>query len=247
MPKIVVDGYVAAGAGNNKTANETTNQEKLQNWFNAPANWEKLAEQLTKKLGADKFKNVTLSSPTVTYETISTDSEIRIPKVTFTVAAKDGYNLTEPIGETKQISLSIRVLYTSATSTQNALRYQGVSFSAVPNRASNPNDETTIKNVNVYLNYTGPAIVLNSDLPEVGSANNTTINGTSPIRNEDISTKLKALLNKTTGVNDPTELMLAITKYVQTFDPKYLSTKTDNGYRAWVSWMWTNRSALSQR
>ncbi|UBX97233.1 hemagglutinin [Mycoplasmopsis synoviae] len=41
--------------------------------------------------------------------------------------------------------------------------------------------------------------------------------------------------------------MLAITKYIQSFDPKYLSTRTDNGYRAWVSWMWTNRSALSQR
>ncbi|UBX98446.1 hypothetical protein K6987_02680 [Mycoplasmopsis synoviae] len=247
MPKIVVEGYEADGEGNGKATHEDANKALLQQWFDTPANWEKLSEQLTKKLGSDKFKNVTLANPVISYNDVSTGSEVRIPKVTFTVAAKDGYNLTEPTGNTKQISLSIRVLYTSATSTQNALRYQGVAFSGAPGNPSNPNDANVMRNVNVYLNYTGPAIVLNSDLPEVGSANNTTINGTSPIRNEDISTKLKALLNKTTNTNDPTELMLAITKYIQTFDPKYLSTRTDNGYRAWVSWMWTNRSALSQR
>ncbi|MFL0980115.1 hemagglutinin, partial [Mycoplasmopsis synoviae] len=92
MPKIVVEDYQPPGHGNNKHTNETTNQQKLQNWFNISSNWEKLSEQLTKKLGADKFKNVTLSSPKVTYETISTGRDVRIPKVTFTVAAKDGYN-----------------------------------------------------------------------------------------------------------------------------------------------------------
>ncbi|MFL1038888.1 hemagglutinin, partial [Mycoplasmopsis synoviae] len=107
--------------------------------FNISSNWEILSEQLTKKLGADKFKNVTLSSSTVTYETISTGRDVRIPKVTFTVAAKDGYNLTKPTGETKQISLSIRVLYTSQNQTKNALRYQGVSFSAAPNGANSVN------------------------------------------------------------------------------------------------------------
>ncbi|WP_225606980.1 hemagglutinin [Mycoplasmopsis synoviae] len=137
MPKIVVEGYQPTSHGRNKENDETTNQnqEKLQNWFNDPANWEKLSEQLTKKLGADKFKNVTLSSPKVTYETISTSRDVRIPKVTFTVAAKDGYNLTAPTGGTKQITLSIRVLYTSQNQTENALRYQGVSSSAAPNRA----------------------------------------------------------------------------------------------------------------
>ncbi|UBX97932.1 hemagglutinin [Mycoplasmopsis synoviae] len=135
MPKIVVEDYQPAGHGNNKDTNETTNQQKVQEWFNTSSNWEKLSEQLTKKLGADKFKNVTLSSPTVTYETISTSRDVRIPKVTFTVAAKDGYNLTAPTGGTKQITLSIRVLYTSQNQTENALRYQGVSSSAAPNRA----------------------------------------------------------------------------------------------------------------
>ncbi|UBX99386.1 hypothetical protein [Mycoplasmopsis synoviae] len=44
--------------------------------------------------------------------------------------------------------------------------------------------------------------------------------------------------------------MLAITKYVQTFDPKYLtSVPADAGndrYRAWVSWLRTNNTRLSQ-
>ncbi|MEX0364411.1 hemagglutinin, partial [Mycoplasmopsis synoviae] len=80
----------------------------------------KLSEQLTKKLGADKFKNVTLSSPTVTYETISTSRDVRIPKVTFTLQGKDGYILQTDNGATSSLTLSIRVLYTSASSTQNA-------------------------------------------------------------------------------------------------------------------------------
>ncbi|AKB11006.1 hypothetical protein VY93_01355 [Mycoplasmopsis synoviae ATCC 25204] len=70
MPKIVVPGYEADTTGSSKDTNENENRPLLQQWFDTPANWEKLSEQLTKKLGADKFKNVTLSSPKVTYETI---------------------------------------------------------------------------------------------------------------------------------------------------------------------------------
>ncbi|MFN3044448.1 GA module-containing protein [Mycoplasmoides gallisepticum] len=241
MPKIVVPGYQAASAGTNKAQHETTNQEKLQQWFTTESNWEKLSEQLTKKLGADKFKNVTLTNPQVSYEDVttgsSTSSEVRIPKVTFKVAAKNGYQLSNEDETTTTLELKIRVLYTSASSTQNALKYQGVSFSREPKNTKIVNDANVKANVNVYLNYTGQAIVLNADLPQVGSQENTTINGTSPIKDTDLATKVKALLNKTTNTNDPTDLMKAITKYVQTFDPKYLSTRTDNGYRASVSWM----------
>ncbi|MFA7704174.1 hemagglutinin [Mycoplasmopsis synoviae] len=250
MPRIVVEGYQPAGHGSNKEAHETTNQnqEKLQNWFNAPANWEKLAEQLTKKLGADKFKNVTLTNPIVTYEEITVDKYTwKNPKVTFAVEAKPGYQLASGAGTSTTLELKIRVLYTSESSTQNLLTIQEASSSAAPSGANTADHAKTIKDVNVYLNYTGPAIVLDTTLPEVGNANNTIINGTSPITDETLAAKVKTLFNKTTNTNDPTELMLAITKYVQTFDPKYLSTRTDNGYRAWVSWMWTNRSALSQR
>ncbi|WP_258408902.1 hemagglutinin [Mycoplasmopsis synoviae] len=226
MPKIVVqgyqaDGYVADGQGNNRAAHEDANKTKLQNWFNAPANWEKLSEQLTKKLGADKFKNVTLSSPTVTYETISTGRDVRIPKVTFTVTAKNGYNLTAPTGNTKQISLSIRVLYTSASSTENALRYQGVSFSATPKDASVENPATAIKNVNVYLNYTGPSIVLDQAVPAVGTANNTSLNGTSNV-DGDFNTKFKKLLVRVlNGGHAESSLFQAVINYVNKFDPKF--------------------------
>ncbi|WP_225597246.1 hemagglutinin [Mycoplasmopsis synoviae] len=155
MPKIVVQGYEADGAGNGKATNEAANQQKLQQWFDTPANWEKLSEQLTKKLGADKFKNVTLSSPKVTYETISTGKNVKIPKVTFTLQGKEGYNLQIDNGASQSLTLLIRVLYTSADATENALRYQGVSFSAAPNKAKEANHNQTIKDVNVYLNYPG--------------------------------------------------------------------------------------------
>ncbi|MFL1049552.1 hypothetical protein ACJOMM_04025, partial [Mycoplasmopsis synoviae] len=63
MPKKDVDDYVADGEGNGKATHEEANKTKLQNWFKGPANWKKLSEQLTKKLGVDKFKNVTLTNP----------------------------------------------------------------------------------------------------------------------------------------------------------------------------------------
>ncbi|WP_391516871.1 hypothetical protein [Mycoplasmoides gallisepticum] len=237
MPKIVVEGYQPAGHGSNKDTNETTNREKLKAWFGKESNWTGLSEQLTKKLGAERFKNIKLTFKDVIYETISTGSDVKIPKVTFTVAAKDGYQLGNEKGTTTTLELKIRVLYTSQNQTQNALKYQGVSFSREPSQTRTINDANVKANVNVYLNYTGPAIVLDADLPAVGSANNTTINGTSPIRNEDISRKLKALLNKTTNTNDPTDLMKAITKYVQTFDPKFKTSVGNDRYQAWVSWM----------
>ncbi|MFL1058415.1 hypothetical protein ACJONP_03815, partial [Mycoplasmopsis synoviae] len=108
MPKIVVDDYVADGEGNGKATHEEANKTKLQNWFKAPANWKKLSEQLTKKLGVDKFKNVTLTNPIVTYEEVTVNSNTwKNPKVTFNIQAKPGYQLTQPTTDPKQISLTI--------------------------------------------------------------------------------------------------------------------------------------------
>ncbi|MFL1043538.1 hemagglutinin, partial [Mycoplasmopsis synoviae] len=61
MPKIVVDdGYVEVIEENIKENNKNTNKQKLQAWIKA--NQDKftlVADQLTRKLGSDKFKNVT--------------------------------------------------------------------------------------------------------------------------------------------------------------------------------------------
>ncbi|MFL1043449.1 hemagglutinin [Mycoplasmopsis synoviae] len=248
MPKIVVDGYVADGAGANKAQHETENTRLLQQWFDTPANWEKLSEQLTKKLGSSKFKNIVLTSPMVSYE--DTSSNTRVPKVTFTLRGKEGYNLQTDNGATSSLTLSIRVLYTSAESTQNVLQMQGASSSATPGNTRTVSDTNVLRNVNVYLNYTGPVILLDADLPAVGTANNTTINGTSKIEGNDLATKVKALLNKTANQNDPTDLMKAITKYVQTIDPKYLTSVPasagNSRYRAWVSWLKTEGVVLKQ-
>ncbi|MFL0972972.1 hemagglutinin, partial [Mycoplasmopsis synoviae] len=79
MPKIVVQGYVADTTGSSKDTNENANRPLLQQWFDTPANWEKLSEQLTKKLGYDKFKNVTLTNPVISYDDVSTGRDVRIP------------------------------------------------------------------------------------------------------------------------------------------------------------------------
>ncbi|MFL1058378.1 hemagglutinin [Mycoplasmopsis synoviae] len=230
MPKIVVDDYVADTTGNNKDTNETANKTKLQNWFNTSSNWEKLSEQLTKKLGADKFKNVVLATPTVSYE--DNGSNTRIPKVTFTLRGKDGYILQTDNGATLSLTLSIRVLYTSADATQNALRYQGASSSAAPRNAT-VNDPNVRSKVNVYVNYTGPNIELDAELPQVGSQDNTSINGTS---NVDGAFNTAFRENPSRGLlftnRYPNPLLKSVINYVNKFDPKYRAefvTNSKNG------------------
>ncbi|WP_369027512.1 hypothetical protein [Mycoplasmopsis synoviae] len=219
MPKIVVEGYEADGEGNGKATHEDANKALLQQWFDTPANWEKLSEQLTKKLGADKFKNVVLTAPTVSYE--DNGSNTRIPKVTFTLQGKDGYILQTDNGATSSLTLSIRVLYTSASSTQNALRYQGASSSAAPSGSTPSNNAAVIRDVNVYMNYTGPSIVLDEALPTVGATPNTSINGTSNVEGT-FNTKFKNLLvNVVGGSFTQTSLLQAIINYVNKFDPKF--------------------------
>ncbi|UBX97227.1 hemagglutinin [Mycoplasmopsis synoviae] len=222
MPKIVVDGYVADGAGANKAQHEDANKTKLQEWFKTSSNWEKLAEQLTKKLGASKFKNVVLTAPTVSYE--DDESNTRIPKVTFTLRGKDGYTLQTDNGASQSLTLSIRVLYTTENQTENALKYQGASASAsaVPNNTTTVNDENVSRTVNVYLNYTGPAIVLDQVVPAVGTAANTLINGTSNVDGA-FNTAFRGKLSKgllfTNRYANP--LLKSVINYVNKFDPKY--------------------------
>ncbi|WP_369021666.1 hemagglutinin [Mycoplasmopsis synoviae] len=151
MPKIVVSGYEADGAGVNKAQHEEANKTKLQQWFATESNWEKLSEQLTKKLGADKFKNVKLTYKSITLTDFTVDRATRwYPTVKFSVEANEGYT-----NSTKEIDLVVRVLYKSAeANAANVFTHEGASSSATPNNAKNANDKTTKRTVNVYLNYT---------------------------------------------------------------------------------------------
>ncbi|MFA7701772.1 hemagglutinin [Mycoplasmopsis synoviae] len=154
MPKIVVSGYEADGAGVNKAQHEEANKTKLQQWFATESNWEKLSEQLTKKLGADKFKNVKLTYKSITLTDFTVDRATRwYPTVKFSVEANEGYTLNT--NSTKEIDLVVRVLYKSAeANAANVFTHEGASSSATPNNAKNANDKTTKRTVNVYLNYT---------------------------------------------------------------------------------------------
>ncbi|AKB11007.1 hypothetical protein VY93_01390 [Mycoplasmopsis synoviae ATCC 25204] len=180
MPKIVLTDFDKNWEQNSE------NERKIREWFDNAVNWAGLSDQLTKKLGAERFKNVKLTYKEVTFST----NAVKTPTVKFTVAAKEGYTLDNSANE---ISLVVRVLYNHDNESTIQLPTQGASSSAVPNRASSPNDETTIKTVNVYLNYTGPNIELDAELPQVGSQDNTSINGTSSVTG-DFNDKFKKLL-----------------------------------------------------
>ncbi|AQT41490.1 hypothetical protein ACJOMT_03550 [Mycoplasmopsis synoviae] len=193
MPKIVLNNFDKTWGQN------TANQDKIKAWFGDPANWAGLEDQLTKRLGSDKFKNVklTYASVTLTDFTVGKGVTRWYPTVKFNVKANEGYTLDT--NSTREIDLVVRVLYKSAeANAANVFTHEGASPSAVPKNTKTPNDPKVIKNVNVYLNYTGPSIVLDEAHPTVGSQDNTSINGTSNVTG-DFNTKFKNLLVNVVG------------------------------------------------
>ncbi|AQT41484.1 hemagglutinin [Mycoplasmopsis synoviae] len=146
MPKIVLEGF------DSSWTNDLDNQTKIREWFDNAANWAGLSDQLTKKLGAERFKNVKLTFKNATF----VGTNIKTPTVTFTVAAKEGYTLVDS-GENAsatEISLVVRILYNRGSESTIQMPTQGASSSAAPGNPTEPNNATVIKNVNVYLNYT---------------------------------------------------------------------------------------------
>ncbi|WP_117274096.1 GA module-containing protein [Mycoplasmoides gallisepticum] len=188
----------------------------LTTWFNQ--NQDKLslvAEQLTKKLGEEKFKNMTLSDPKISWDELVMNSKtILTPKVTFTLTPKKGYKKADDSSQT--VTLTIRNLYKEADPNKNLFATQGASSSAAPQN-SKVDDANVKAKVNVYLNYTGPNIELDAKFPQVGSQNNTSINGTSNV-DGNFNTKFKELLVRD---NAQTSLLQAIINYVNKFDPKF--------------------------
>ncbi|WP_225606992.1 hypothetical protein [Mycoplasmopsis synoviae] len=236
MPKIVTTALPTTVAPMNREYNEsptsgyefwkTRNALILTTWFNQ--NQDKLsliADQLTKKLGEEKFKNMTLSNPTITWDEVrfsnrGSNKGYLTPKVTFNLAAKEGYALAQD--SATSVTLTIRVLYKDSNPEVNVFQTQGSSPSAAPNGANSANHAQTIKDVNVYLNYTGPAIVLDQAVPAVGTAANTSINGTSNVDGA-FNTAFRG--NPSSGLlftnRYPNPLLQSVINYVNKFDPKF--------------------------
>ncbi|MFL1037859.1 hemagglutinin, partial [Mycoplasmopsis synoviae] len=101
---------------------------KIRKWFDNAANWEGLSDQLTKKLGAERFKNVKLTYKELTFST----NAVKTPTVTFTVEAQDGYTVDNSGNE---ISLVVRVLYNGGSESTIQLPTQGASCSGAPRGA----------------------------------------------------------------------------------------------------------------
>ncbi|WP_369024367.1 hemagglutinin [Mycoplasmopsis synoviae] len=231
MPKIVTTALPTTVAPMNREYDESPtgghefwkgrNKQVLDAWF--AANQDKLslvAEQLTKKLGEEKFKNMVLSNPTISWDEVkfSKGNVTRLyltPKVTFNLAAKEEYEKSSDSLET--VTLTIRNLYKAADPNTNLFATQGASSSAAPGNTMKPNDATTIEKVNVYLNYTGPSIVLDAEFPQVGNQNNTSLNGTSNVTGA-FNNAFRGLLFTKRLVNP---LMQSVINYVNKFDPKF--------------------------
>ncbi|MFA7700226.1 hemagglutinin [Mycoplasmopsis synoviae] len=205
MPKIVLTDFDKTWAQNSE------NEGKIREWFATVSNWATLSDQLTKKLGAERFKNVKLTFKEASF---SSDN-IKTPTVTFTVAVQDGYTLDN---STNEISLVVRVLYNRDNESTIQLPTQGDSSSAAPAGSTPSNNAAVIRDVNVYMNYTGPALILNAALPTVGNAANTSLNGTSNVTDEDFNAAFRGLLFTNRYVNP---LMQSVINYVNKFDPKY--------------------------
>ncbi|MFL1037794.1 hemagglutinin, partial [Mycoplasmopsis synoviae] len=95
--------------------NDLGNQTKITESFHNAANWAALSDQLTKKLRAERFKNVKLTFKNATF----VGTNIKTPTVTFTVPAKEGYTLVDS-GENAsatEISLVVRIWCDRGTET----------------------------------------------------------------------------------------------------------------------------------
>ncbi|MFL0973695.1 hemagglutinin [Mycoplasmopsis synoviae] len=167
-----------------------------------------------------------LSTPTITWDEVEFSNKgsnkvYLTPKVTFNLAAKDGYALAE--GSTTTVTLTIRVLYKDSNLTRNVLSTQGAYYTAAPKNAIV--DDANVKaKVNVYMNYTGPNIELDADLPRVGEQENTSLNGTSNVT-DDFNNKFNKLLIR---YKAETSLFQAVINYVNKFDPKFRAAFVTN-------------------
>ncbi|MFL1049478.1 hemagglutinin [Mycoplasmopsis synoviae] len=200
---------------------------KLENDLEKHQTEQGLSDQLTKKLGAERFKNVKLTFKEASF---SGENNVKTPTVTFTVAAKDGYTLVDSKenASATEISLVVRVLYNRDNESTIQMPTQGASPTAVPNGANTADHPQTIKDINVYLNYTGSAIVLDQAVPAVGTAANTSLNGTSNVT-DDFNNKFIKLLVK---YKAQTSLFQTIINYVNKFNPKFPAefvTNSTNG------------------
>ncbi|MFL1036838.1 hypothetical protein [Mycoplasmopsis synoviae] len=242
MPKIVVSLLTTKAANQEYDASvrqggvvfwKTRNGEILDVWF--AANQDKftlVADQLTKKLGEEKFKNMSLSNPTITWDEVQFSNRLYLtPKVAFNLAAKEGYE--KATGSLETVTLTIRNLYKEANPDTNIFATQGTSSSAAPGNPTEPNNATVIKNVNVYLNYTGSSIVLDEALPTVGGQENTSINGTSNVDGA-FNTAFRG--NPSRGLlftnRYANSLMKSVINYVNKFNPKFRAefvTNATNG------------------
>ncbi|MFL1037940.1 hemagglutinin, partial [Mycoplasmopsis synoviae] len=81
-----------------------------------------------------------------------------VSRVNLNLVDKEGYEKEK--NSTNTIALKIRVVYNSNNTNEILFPIQGASSSAAPSGANTADHAKTIKDVNVYLNYTGPAIVL---------------------------------------------------------------------------------------
>ncbi|MFL1059735.1 hemagglutinin, partial [Mycoplasmopsis synoviae] len=89
-------------------------------------------------------------------------------------------------------------------------------------RNATVNDPNVRSKVNVYVNYTGPNIELDAELAQVGSQDNTSINGTSNVDgafNTAFRENPSRGLLFTNRYSNP--LLKSVIIYVNKFDPKY--------------------------
>ncbi|MFL1038038.1 hemagglutinin, partial [Mycoplasmopsis synoviae] len=90
-----------------------------------------VAEQLTKKLGEEKLKNMVLSNRTISWDEVKFSNRLYLtPKVTFNLAAKEEYEKSSDSLET--VTLTIRNLYKAPAPNTNLFPTQGASSSAAP-------------------------------------------------------------------------------------------------------------------
>ncbi|MFL1073735.1 hemagglutinin, partial [Mycoplasmopsis synoviae] len=89
-----------------------------------------------------------LSTPTITWDEVrffkgNVTKLYLTPKVTFNLAAKEGYG--KATDSLEKVTLTIRNLYKASDPNTNLFATQGASSSAAPKNTKTPNDDAVIK------------------------------------------------------------------------------------------------------
>ncbi|WP_406613560.1 GA module-containing protein [Mycoplasma corogypsi] len=227
-------------------------QTALDKWFANTENWKLLSDGLVKQLGAEKFNNVVLSSPKITFEYVmrkygNSDADRRFyafPIVTLTVAAANNSTLSSNTVTGNTISLRLRDLR-NPKNPNNPLQFTWT----YPDTNEAPNGNISDENLkagwdvlNTFVEYNGPAIPVDASalVGQIGTTEdsaNQTVNKTYAITNNEFNKSFRDWY-----WNGNNKFQNVVRNYINRYDNRFNATNSTTGNRGGIFTGYSNNN-----